>query len=314
MTLKRRILSLLTTLLIASIVIFAVLEVAPGDVARFMMGVDADPAAVAALREELGLGGNPIARYGAWLANMARGDLGVSYTYRVPVSQLIGERLAISLPLAALAFIISTGLAVCGAVASVRARGRIGEKVILGLANLGLAVPNFWLALMLMLVFAVALQWVPAGGFPGWANPFAAISALALPALALGLPQGAIMLRVLRASLLDVLGQDFMRTARAKGLTQPEALWRHGLPNAVVPVLPILGLQFAFLIAGAVIVENVFYLPGLGRLVLQAITQRDLITVKAISMMMVFAVVLISFLVDLLAARLDPRLRTGPRA
>lgn len=309
MTLKRRLLSLICTLFIASIIIFTALEIAPGDVARFMMGVDADPQAVAALREELGLGGNAVQRYGAWLWDMARGDLGVSYTYRVPVSHLIGERLAVSLPLAALAFVFSTSLAVWGAVASVHGRGGWGEKAIVGLANLGLAIPNFWLALMLMLVFAVTLQWLPAGGFPGWGDPLGALGALLLPALALGLPQGAIMLRVLRASLLDVLGQDFMRTARAKGLSRRGALWRHGLPNALVPALPILGLQLAFLIAGAVIVENVFYLPGLGRLVLQAITQRDLITVKAVVMLMVVAVVLISFAVDSIAARLDPRLR-----
>jgi peptide/nickel transport system permease protein len=163
--------------------------------------------------------------------------------------------------------------------------------------------------MMLMLLFSVTLQVLPAGGFPGWGNPLAALSALVLPTLALGVPQGAIMTRVLRASLLDVSRQDFMRTARAKGLSQRAALWHHGVPNALVPVLPIIGLQLAFLVAGAVIVENVFYLPGLGRLVLQAITQRDLITVKAVVMIMVVCVVFISFAMDVIAARMDPRLR-----
>lgn len=309
MLLRRRLFSLLLTLFAASVVIFTALEVAPGDVARFMMGVDADPKAVDALREELGLGGHPLARYGAWLAAMARGDFGISYTYRVPVAQLIGERLAVSLPLALAAFTLSSVLAVCGAVLSVRRRGGLAEKIVSGLASLALAIPNFWLAMMLMLLFSVTLQVLPAGGFPDWGNPLAAAAALVLPTLALGIPQGAIMTRVLRASLLDVSGQDFMRTARAKGLSQRAALWSHGLPNALVPVLPIIGLQLAFLLAGAVIVENVFYLPGLGRLVLQAITQRDLITVKAVVMIMVVCVVLISFAMDVVAARMDPRLR-----
>lgn len=309
MTLPRRLLTLVLTLFAASLVIFIALEIAPGDVARFMMGVDADPRAVAALRAQLGLDGHPIARYGNWLMDMARGDFGTSYTYRVPVAQLIGERLTVSLPLALAAFVFSSVLAVTGAMLSVRRRNSWIEKALSVLSSLGLAIPNFWLAMMLMLLFAVTLQWLPAGGFPGWGSPLAAISALILPAVALGVPQGAIMMRVLRAALLDVSQQDFMRTARAKGLSERQALQRHGLPNAIVLVLPIVGLQLAFLIAGAVIVENVFYLPGLGRLVLQAITQRDLITVKAVVMLMVVIVVLISFAMDVIAARMDPRLR-----
>jgi peptide/nickel transport system permease protein len=309
MHLRRRFISLLVTFFAASVLIFTALEIAPGDVARFMMGVDADPKAVAALREELGLGGNAIARYGAWILDMARGDFGISYTYRVPVAQLIGERLAVSLPLALAAFALSSVLALSGAVLSVRRRGGWAGKMVSGLSSLALAIPNFWLAMMLMLLFSVTLQVLPAGGFPGWGNPLAALSALVLPTLALGVPQGAIMTRVLRASLLDVSRQDFMRTARAKGLSQRAALWHHGVPNALVPVLPIIGLQLAFLVAGAVIVENVFYLPGLGRLVLQAITQRDLITVKAVVMIMVVCVVFISFAMDVIAARMDPRLR-----
>lgn len=305
-----RVLSLAITVLAASLIIFVALEIAPGDVARFMMGVDADPSAVAALRDELNLSGHPLKRYGAWIAAMAQGDFGTSYTYRVPVSHLIGERMAVSLPLAIGAFALSSVIALSGAVLAVRLRGGWGEKTVIGFANVGLAIPNFWLAMMLMLLFSVTLQWLPAGGFPGWQNPLAALNALVLPIIALGVPQGAIILRVLRASLLDVMGQDYMRSARAKGLSQRQALWRHGVPNAIVPVLPILGLQLAFLIAGAVIVENVFYLPGLGRLALQAIAQRDIITVKAVVMLMVVVVVLISFAVDLIAARLDPRLRS----
>ncbi|MEM6683839.1 MAG: ABC transporter permease, partial [Pseudomonadota bacterium] len=281
MSMPRRAVSLVLTLLAASIIVFVALEIVPGDAARFMMGVDADPRAVAALRAELALSGTAVERYMRWLGGMLSGDFGISYTYRVPVSGLILERFSVSLPLALAALLISTSIALFGAVAAVQYPGSWLEKLLLGAAALGLAIPNFWLALMLMLVFAVFLQVLPAGGFPGWGAPLGAVQSLMLPALALGVPQGAIMLRVLRGCLLDVLEQDFMRTAFAKGLTHKQALWRHALPNALVPALPIFGLQFAFLVAGAVIVENVFYLPGLGRLVLQAITQRDLITVKA---------------------------------
>ncbi|MEO0412283.1 MAG: ABC transporter permease [Pseudomonadota bacterium] len=309
MSVGPRLLSLALTLFAASLIIFIALEVAPGDVARFMMGVEADPSAVAALRAELGLGGHPVMRYLRWMAGLLTGDFGVSYTYRVPVSTLLLERLAVSVPLAIGAFALSLALAVLGALASVRSKGGPADRVFSGAAYMGIAVPNFWLAMMLVLLLSVVLGLFPAGGFPGWHEPGKALWSLALPIIALGLPQGAIILRLLRASLLDVEGQDFMRTARAKGLTRWQALVRHGLPNAFVPILPILGLQLAFLIAGAVIVETVFYLPGLGRLVLQAVTQRDLITVKAVVMLMVTLVVLISFLVDLLAAWMDPRLR-----
>lgn len=309
MKLARRIASLAATLVAASVIIFVALEIAPGDVARFMMGVEADPVAVEALRAQLGLGGNPVERYFRWIGALLVGDLGISYTYRVPVAGLIAERLAVSAPLALGAFVLSSCIAALGALASVFYKRGASGQVISGAAYAGIAIPNFWLAMMLVLLFSVALGWFPAGGFPGWYQPGAALWSLVLPVIALGLPQGAIILRVLRASLLDIEQQDFMRTARAKGLSCWQTLVRHGLPNALVPVLPLLGLQLAFLLAGAVIVESVFYLPGLGRLVLQAVNQRDLVTVKAVVMLLVTAVVLISFLVDLLAAWLDPRLR-----
>ncbi|MEM7569611.1 MAG: ABC transporter permease [Pseudomonadota bacterium] len=307
MSLRRRLVSVALTVFAASVVIFVALEIAPGDVARFMMGVEADPAAVEALRQELGLGGHPVARYFKWIGALLLGDFGTSYTYRVPVAQLLVERMSVSLPLAVGAFLLSLSVAVLGALASVHLKERAVSKLISGAATLGIAIPNFWLAMMLVLLLSVTLSLFPAGGFPGWHSPGAALGALVLPVVALGLPQGAIMLRLLRASLLDVESQDFMRTARAKGLSRWQTLVRHGLPNAFVPLLPILGLQLAFLVAGAVIVETVFYLPGLGRLVLQAVTQRDLITVKAVVMVLVLCVVLISFAVDILAAWLDPR-------
>ena len=176
--------------------------------------------------------------------------------------------------------------------------------------QLGIAVPNFWFAMLLVLVFAIELRWFAAGGFPGWeAGLWPNLKALTLPAVALALPQAAILARVLRSALIETMDQDYIRTARAKGLSGRQALLAHALRNAMIPVLTILGLQFSFLIAGGIIIENVFFLPGLGRLVFQAITQRDLIVVESVVMLLVFAVILVTFLTDLAYAAVDPRLR-----
>ena len=181
----------------------------------------------------------------------------------------------------------------------------------MGATQLGVAVPNFWFAMMLVLIFAINLRWFSAGGFPGWdIGFFLALKSLTLPAIALALPQSAILARVMRSSLLDILSEDFMRTARAKGLSRRQALWRHGLRNALIPVLTIIGLQFSFLLAGGIIIEQVFFLPGLGRLIFQSISARDLIVVESVVMLLVFSVILVNFLVDLAYAAVDPRLRS----
>ena len=305
----RRVLALAGTLLVATALIFIVVQVVPGDPVRQMMGLQADPAAVAATRAQLGLDGAPLARYAHWLGGLVQGDLGVSYTYRVPVQALIGERIAVSLPLAVYALLLATLIAVPVALVAVAQRGRALDAWLTGATQLGIAIPNFWLGVLLVLVFAVGLRWVSAGGFPGWGAGLApGLKALTLPALALALPQAAILARVLRAALLDTLHEAWMRTARAKGLSAWRALVRHALPNALVPVLTLLGMQFAFLLAGGVIIENVFFLPGLGRLVFQAIVQRDLIVVQGLVVLLVFAVVVVSFLVDLAYVAVDPRL------
>jgi peptide/nickel transport system permease protein len=304
-----RTLSLVASLLAASMVIFAAIEVVPGDPAAFMLGMNAAPDTLAALREQMGLNAPLPLRYLHWLQGLLSGDLGLSYTYKAPVAGLIADRLAVSLPLAGLALVLAAGVAVpLGLIAAAR-RGRAADAAVMGVAQVGVAVPNFWFAMLLVLVFALRLRWLPAGGFPGWADPVAALRALILPAVALALPQAAILARVLRSALIETLGQDYIRTARAKGLSRGQALRRHALRNALIPVLTILGMQFAFLLAGAIIIENVFYLPGLGRLIFQAITQRDLIVVESAVMVLVVAVILVSFLTDLAYALVDPRLR-----
>jgi peptide/nickel transport system substrate-binding protein len=301
---------LLATLLAATAIVFVIVQVVPGDPVRYMMGLQADPDTVALMRHQLGLDAGPLQRYGSWLGGLLHADFGLSYTYRIPVSALLAERLQVSLPLALYALLLSSAVAFPSALYAAARRGRFGDSLVSGVTQLGLAVPNFWLGMLLVLAFAIGLRWVSAGGFPGWEAGFwPAVKALTLPAIALAMPQAAILARVLRGALIDALHEDYIRSARAKGVGERRVLLRHALPNAMVPVLTILGMQFSFLLAGGVIIENVFFLPGLGRLVFQAIVQRDLIVVQSVVLVLVFAVVMVTFLVDLGYVLVDPQLR-----
>jgi peptide/nickel transport system permease protein len=307
----KRLISLCLSLTVASFVIFFVIEIAPGDPASFMLGLNAQPDTVAALRAELGLDVPKLQRYFDWVSGMLTGNFGTSYTYRTPVAEMIGDRLWVSLPLAIYALTLSTLIAFPAGIYAAARRGGPGDVAVMGATQLGIAVPNFWFAMVMVLIFSINLRWFSAGGFPGWEKGiWGGLKSLTLPAISLALPQAAILARVMRSSLLDTLSQDYMRTARAKGLTQRQALWRHALRNALIPVLTIIGLQFSFLLAGAIIIEQVFFLPGLGRLVFQSISQRDLIVVESVVMLLVFSVILVNFLVDLAYAAVDPRLRT----
>ena len=304
-----RLVSLSLSLIVASLVIFTVIEVIPGDPAAFMLGLNADEATVQALRAELGIDGSKAARYLAWIGGMVQGDFGTSYTYRVPVAELVSDRLWVSLPLAVLSLILSTAIAFPVGLLAAANRGRAADYGIMGGTQLGIAIPNFWFGMLLVLVFAVNLRWFSAGGFPGWETPALALKSLVLPSVALALPQAAILARVMRSALIETIAQDYMRTARAQGLSRRQALLRHALRNALIPVLTIIGLQFSFLLAGAIIIENVFFLPGLGRLIFQGITQRDLVVVESVTMLLVFAVIVVTFVVDIAYAVADPRLR-----
>ncbi|WP_127901789.1 ABC transporter permease [Solirhodobacter olei] len=302
--------SLALSLVVASLVIFAVVQIIPGDPATFMMGLNATPASVETLRKALGLTGSLPVRYLHWVGGMLSGDLGTSYTYRVPVAGLVLQRLQVSLPLTLFALFLSLALALPAGILAAARRGRGADLTVMGFTQLGIAVPNFWFAMLLALLFALKLHWLPAGGFPGWkAGVLPVLRSLTLPAIALALPQAAILARVMRSSLIDTLGQDFIRTARAKGLSSGQAVRRHAVRNALIPVLTILGLQFSFLLAGGIIIENVFYLPGLGRLIFQGITQRDLIVVQSVVMLLVAAVIVVNFVVEIAYALIDPRLR-----
>ena len=318
--LLRRFATLLLTLLCASGVVFVVLDVLPGNAAQVLLGPDAAPEAVAELAVQLGLDQPPLQRYGQWLAGLLRGDWGDSYAYGSPVRELIAERWWLTVPLALLAMALATVLALSAGIYAAAHHRKGGDIGVMVLAQIGIAIPNFWFAILLILLFSVQLQWFSAGGFPGWSEGdgdgggvWPALKALALPALSLAVVQAAILARITRSAVLDVLREDFVRTARAKGLSRRAALWRHVLRNALIPVVTVMGLQFANLLAGTIVVENVFYLPGLGRLIFQSIANRDLIVVRNCVMLLAAMVVAVNFVVDVLYAAIDPRVQVNER-
>lgn len=287
------------------------LDVLPGNVAEVMLGESATPESLKALSEKLGLDRPPLARYAAWMGGLARGDMGLSVAYDTPVLDLVLERLAVTAPLALMAMALTTVAALSLGVFAASRHNQLGDVGVMVASQVGMAVPSFWFAILLVWLFAVKLQWVSAGGFPGWEeSTWEALKALLLPALSLAVFQTAILARITRSAVLEVLREDFVRTARAKGLTRRQVMWRHVLRNAFVAVLTIMGLQFANLLAGTVIVESVFSLPGLGRLVFQALLNRDLVVVRNVVMLLAAAVIVINFVVDVLYVVIDPRLRT----
>lgn len=308
--LSRRLTGLVITLLVVSLVIFAVMDLLPGDPASIMLGTSASPETLAALRHELGLDQPLLFRYGQWLAGVFSGNLGQSYTYGVPVAGLIVERLAVTLPLALIAIALSVLIALPLGVLAAARRGGIVDAVATVFSQVSIAVPAFWVALLLIILFSTTLGLMPAGGFPGWDAGFLpALQALVMPAVALALPQAGVLTRVTRSAVLDTMHEDFARTAVAKGLSGSTVLWRHIVPNALVPILTILGLQFTFLVAGAVLVENVFNLPGLGRLAFQALSQRDIVVMQDVVLFFAGLVIVMNFIVDLSYLVIDPRMR-----
>ena len=316
----KRLLTLLLTLAAASLVVFAVLEVLPGNAAQMIMGPDADPEAVLAKARELGLDQPARVRYAQWMGGLLRGDMGLSHVYGTPVAALVAERLALTVPLALLAMTLTAALALAVGVYAASHHNRLGDVGTMALAQVGIAIPNFWFAMLLILLFAVKLQWFAAGGFGGWhfeagfwSGLWAGLKSLVLPALALAAVQAAILARFTRSAMIDVMREDFVRTARAKGLSRRATLWRHVLRNALIPVVTVMGMQFAELLAGTIVVENVFYLPGLGRLIFQSIANRDLIVVRNSVMLLAAMVVAVNFVVDVLYAVIDPRTRAGAR-
>ena len=310
--LAKRLVTFIATLAGTTIITFLALEILPGDPARVILGVEAPDSAVQALRDQLGLDRPALERYLEWVSSLATGSFANSYTYSVPVDELLAARLEITVPLALLAMALSVAMAMTLGIFAAARHNQRGDVAVMAVSQLGISVPNFWLALLLILLFAIHLRWFSAGGFPGWdAGVGPALKSLLLPALALATVQGAILTRFTRSAVLETMREDYVRTARAKGLTRGQTLRRHVLRNAMIPLVTVMGLQFANLLAGTIVVENVFALPGVGRLILQAITNRDLVVVRDVVALLAAMVVLINLGVDLLYAVIDPRLKSS---
>jgi peptide/nickel transport system permease protein len=310
--LAKRLITLIATLIGASAVVFVVLEILPGNAAQILMGPDASPDAVHALAVQLGIDRPPMERYWHWVSGMLVGDLGQSYAYSTPVRDLILERLALTVPLAVMAMVITTAVALAAGLYAASRQNKLGDIGVMSLSQIGIAIPNFWFAILLIIVFSVHLKWFSAGGFAGWDDGIlAGLKSLLLPAISLAVVQAAILARITRSAVLDVLREDFVRTARAKGASRRRTLWGHVLRNAMIPVITVMGLQFSELLAGTIVVESVFYLPGLGRLIFQSISNRDLIVVRNCVMLLAAMVVMVNFVVDVLYAMIDPRVKAS---
>ena len=301
------------TLVVTSLAVFWMLEVLPGNAAQVILGDTATPQALVQLQIQLGLDKPAPLRYLDWIGHLLQGQTDTSTAYDAPTSELILERLKVTLPPAGMAMCITVVVAIAAGIYAASQHHRWGDTGVMAMSQLGLSIPNFWLAILLILIFAVKLGWFSAGGFPGWSQAsgggfWRSLQALFLPACALAGVQIAILTRVTRSAVIDCMREDYVRTARAKGLSKNQVLWRHVLQNAMVPILTILGLQLGNLITGAIIVENVFVLPGIGRLVFQAIANRDMCVVRDVVLLLAAMVIAINFTVDVLYAMVDPRL------
>ena len=301
---------LVASLVVSSILVFAFMAVLPGDPARTALGVQATEEAVTQLRQQYGLDRPLPVQYLDWVGGLASGDLGTSYISKALIAPQVADRLQVTLWLVVTSMVLALLVAVPGGVLMAVRHRRISGVVLSAVSQIGVAVPAFLAGILLITLFAVRLGWLPANGWTAPAeDPGMFLRQLTLPALSLGLVQAAVLTRYVRSAVLDVLREDYLRTARAKGLTPYRALLRHGLRNAAVPVVTVLGLQLATLLIGAVVVERVFVVPGLGSLLLDAVSTRDLIVVQDVVMLLVVAVLLVNFVVDVLYVLIDPRLR-----
>jgi peptide/nickel transport system permease protein len=307
--LARRFGTLLATLVAASLAVFGILGILPGKPAQVILGTQATPGAVRQLTRQLGLDEPLWQQYLHWVRSLLTGRLGNSYISQLPIGHELAQALAVTAPLVGLGMAVGLLIALPFGVSAALARNRPAGSAITAVSQVGIAVPNFIAGIVLVLVFSVKLGWLPASGFVTWGtSPWQALESLLLPAIALGAVEGAILSRYVRSAVVDVLGSDYLRTARAKGLTRAQALRRHGFRNAAIPVLTVLGLEIPGLLVGAVVVESVFTLPGVGTLLLQAVANRDLIVVQDVVMLIAVTVLVFNFLVDVSYRLLDPRL------
>ncbi|MEV5987843.1 ABC transporter permease [Streptomyces sp. NPDC052051] len=309
--LLRRLAFLVVSLALASIVLFVLLRLLPGDPANALTSVGADPEQIAAARHAIGSDKPLPEQFTHWLGQLASGDLGTSFVSSLPVGPEVASRLNVTVPLTLSAFALAVLIAVPAGFVAAHKRHTWYGALLSGVSQLGIAVPVFWLGMILIAVFALNAGWLPAGGFPqdGWSEPAEAIRSLVLPVLTIALVMSASLIRYVRSATLDVLGSDHLRTARALGSSFGQAMWRHGLRNASVPVISVLGIELASTLLGAVVVESVYALPGLGSMLATGIAQHDYPVVQGVLFVSTLAVLLIGFAADLVQRIIDPRLR-----
>ncbi len=304
--------SLFVTLLVVSVITFLVLRIIPGDPAQLILGAESPGDSLRELQHELGTDRPLPVQYLAWMGSVLRGQLGVSLRHKRPVIDLIVERLPVTLSLTALALLVATAVGLPLGVEAARRRNTVADYAALGFSELGQSVPSFWLGILMILALSLELRWLPAGGFVPWSDsPWQALRHLIMPSVALGFVLAATIVRMERSSVLEVLNEDYMRTARAKGLAESQVIYRHALANALIPTVTIVGLQVGTLLGGAIIVEQIFSLPGLGRLVLFAVFNRDWPLIQGLVFFLATLTIALNFLVDLSYAWLDPRIGRG---
>ncbi|MGW2899709.1 ABC transporter permease [Streptomyces sp. NPDC001212] len=309
--LLRRFAFLLVSLALASVVLFVLLRMLPGDPANALTAVGASPEQIAAARHSIGSDRPLPEQFVHWLGQLASGDLGTSFVSSLPVGPEVAARLSVTVPLTLAAFALAVVLAVPAGFVAAHKRHTWYGALLSGVSQLGIAIPVFWLGMILIAVFALNAGWLPSGGFPpdGWSEPAEAIRSLVLPVATIALVMSASLIRYVRSATLDVLGSDYLRTARALGSSFGGAMWRHGLRNASVPVISILGIELASTLLGAVVVESVYALPGLGSMLATAIAQHDYPVIQGVLFVSTLAVLLIGFVADLVQRIIDPRLR-----
>ncbi len=298
------------TLVVISVIVFAGVRAIPGDPARVLAGTDADEAGLAAIREKYGLTDPLVVQYLRWAGLALRGDLGESIRTRQPVAWTVAIKLPITIELACLSILVALAVAIpAGVFAAVR-RNTVWDVAASGVSLCGLSVPNFWLGIMLILLFSVRLGWLPASGFvPWWQDPVGNLARMVMPAVVLGTALAAVLMRQTRNAMIEVLSADYIRTARAKGLAQRGVVFRHAIRNALIPVVTILGLQVGALMGGAVVTEQIFVVPGFGRLIVEAVFTRDYPLVQGVVLITASSYVLVNLLVDVSYSFLNPRIR-----
>ena len=302
----------IATLFVISLIVFTGVRLIPGDPARVMGGTDADPAGLEEIREKYGLKDPIVLQYLRWIGLALRGDLGESIRTREPVVKTVARKLPITIELAWLSVLIAVGIAIPAGVFSATRRNTIWDLLANGVSLCGLSIPSFWLGIMLILFLSVRLGWLPASGFvPLWEDPIGNVTRMIMPAFVLGTGLAAVLMRQTRNSMIEVLSADYIRTARSKGLTGRAVVFRHAIRNGLIPVVTILGLQMGALMSGAVVTEQIFVVPGFGRLIVEAVFTRDYPLVQGVVLVTASAYVFINLLVDVSYSVLDPRIRVG---